>query len=53
LFIFKFILFFCFNEEFRDAIRKQVEKELHTDSQPEAFVAYVLTGLELFKLNNF
>lgn len=39
--------------DFRDTIKHQIQRDLHIDSQVELFAAYILTGLELFKLNNF
>lgn len=37
--------------EFRETIKKQVQKELHIDCEAELFAAYIITGLQLFKLN--
>ncbi|RNA20347.1 AF4 FMR2 family member 4 isoform X2 [Brachionus plicatilis] len=39
--------------DFRETIKQQIQRDLHIDSQVELFAAYILTGLELFKLNNF
>jgi hypothetical protein len=30
-----------------------VQQELHVDSEAELFAAYIITGLNLFKLNNY
>lgn len=37
--------------EFRETIKKQVQKELHIDCEAELFASYIITGLQLFKLN--
>jgi hypothetical protein len=39
--------------DFRDTIKQQTERELHIDSEIEIFAAYVLTGLQLFRLSNY
>lgn len=44
------LIFFSFLE-FRDTIKKQVQKDLHIDCEAELFAAYIITGLQLFKLN--
>ncbi len=38
-------------KEFRETIKKQVQQELHIDCEAELFAAYIIAGLELFKLN--
>ena len=46
-----FHLFFIhFKTEFRDTIKKSVQKDLHIDCEAELFAAYIITGLQLFKL---
>jgi len=39
--------------DFRDIIKQQVQRDLHLDSEAEVFAGYVISGLQLFKLNNF
>ena len=45
--------FSIWKKDFRDTVKKQIQRDLHIDSEAELFAAYIITGLQLFKLNSY
>lgn len=39
--------------DFRNTIKQQIQRELHIDCEAELFAAYIITGLQLFRLTNY
>jgi len=39
--------------DFRDIVKQQVQRDLHIDCEAELFAAYIITGLQLFKLDSY